>query len=276
MFRDLIPRLADRYHVIAPDHLGFGLSDAPAVDELRLHLRRARRTHRGTARPARRAPVRDLRPGLRRADRLAARAADPARSPRSSPRTATATRPVSSRSSGSRCGRSGRDRTRRPRPPCAQALTLDAIRWQYLHGVPDPSAGQPGHLESRPRPGVAARQRPVQLRLFADYATNLAAVPAAARVPAGQRRSRCWRSGAATTRSSGPTARCAFAGPPGAEIHLLDGGHFLLESHLDAAAGSIRGFLGRTTAMTGPLQDQTVLVIGRAGGIARAVARRRP
>jgi hypothetical protein len=29
MFRNLIPLLADRYHVIAPDHLGFGLSDAP-------------------------------------------------------------------------------------------------------------------------------------------------------------------------------------------------------------------------------------------------------
>jgi pimeloyl-ACP methyl ester carboxylesterase len=29
MFRDLIPRLAGRYHVIAPDHLGYGLSDAP-------------------------------------------------------------------------------------------------------------------------------------------------------------------------------------------------------------------------------------------------------
>ena len=33
MFRDLIPALADRYHVIAPDHLGFGLSDAPPVEE---------------------------------------------------------------------------------------------------------------------------------------------------------------------------------------------------------------------------------------------------
>ena len=32
MFRDLVPALADRYHVIAPDHLGFGLSDAPPVD----------------------------------------------------------------------------------------------------------------------------------------------------------------------------------------------------------------------------------------------------
>ena len=33
MFRNLIPLLADRYHVIAPDHLGFGLSDAPPVGE---------------------------------------------------------------------------------------------------------------------------------------------------------------------------------------------------------------------------------------------------
>jgi pimeloyl-ACP methyl ester carboxylesterase len=29
MFRNLIPLLADRYHVIAPDLLGFGFSDAP-------------------------------------------------------------------------------------------------------------------------------------------------------------------------------------------------------------------------------------------------------
>src|SRR6266536_2819235 len=32
MFRDLIPRLADRYHVIAPDYLGFGFSDTPDVE----------------------------------------------------------------------------------------------------------------------------------------------------------------------------------------------------------------------------------------------------
>jgi pimeloyl-ACP methyl ester carboxylesterase len=29
MFRNLIPTLADRYHVIAPDLPGFGFSDAP-------------------------------------------------------------------------------------------------------------------------------------------------------------------------------------------------------------------------------------------------------
>lgn len=33
MYRDLIPLLADRFHVIAPDYIGFGQSDAPSADD---------------------------------------------------------------------------------------------------------------------------------------------------------------------------------------------------------------------------------------------------
>ncbi|MEH2274268.1 MAG: alpha/beta hydrolase [Nostoc sp.] len=33
MFRDLIPQLADRFHVIAPDYVGFGYSDAPSTND---------------------------------------------------------------------------------------------------------------------------------------------------------------------------------------------------------------------------------------------------
>src|SRR5690349_23816036 len=33
MFRDLIPQLADKFHVIAPDYIGFGYSDAPKTEE---------------------------------------------------------------------------------------------------------------------------------------------------------------------------------------------------------------------------------------------------
>jgi pimeloyl-ACP methyl ester carboxylesterase len=33
MFRDLIPQLAETFHVIAPDYVGFGYSDAPATTE---------------------------------------------------------------------------------------------------------------------------------------------------------------------------------------------------------------------------------------------------
>src|SRR5262245_56401726 len=35
MYRGLIPLLADRYHVIAPDLPGFGFSDAPSRDQYR-------------------------------------------------------------------------------------------------------------------------------------------------------------------------------------------------------------------------------------------------
>ena len=37
----------------------------------------------------------------------------------------------------------------------------------------------------------------------------------------------------------------APATPREAEVHLINGGHFLLESHLDVVAGYLRGFLGR-------------------------------
>src|SRR5262245_6645155 len=35
MFRELIPRLSDKFHLIAPDYLGFGYSDAPSVQEFK-------------------------------------------------------------------------------------------------------------------------------------------------------------------------------------------------------------------------------------------------
>ena len=45
----------------------------------------------------------------------------------------------------------------------------------------------------------------------------------------------------------GPDGALGFAADaPSAEICLLDGGHFLLESHLDAVADRIRPFLERT------------------------------
>ncbi len=37
MFRDLIPLLADRFHIVAPDLPGFGQSDMPDRENVRLH-----------------------------------------------------------------------------------------------------------------------------------------------------------------------------------------------------------------------------------------------
>jgi len=117
---------------------------------------------------------------------------------------------------------------------------------QYLHGVPDQSLVSPDTWHH----DYAQVSRPgndlVQLRLFADYASNLPLYP---KLHAYLRSSgvpllAIW---GRNDEIFGREGAVAFADDsPGAEIHLLDGGHFLLESHLDTAAGYIRGFLGRT------------------------------
>jgi pimeloyl-ACP methyl ester carboxylesterase len=86
----------------------------------------------------------------------------------------------------------------------------------------------------------------VQLALFADYAKNLALYP---RLHAYLRDTRVpllavWGRNDEIFRPEGALAFADDAA--GAEICLLNGGHFLLESHLDAAAGTIRRFLKRT------------------------------
>ena len=111
----------------------------------------------------------------------------------------------------------------------------------------------------------------VQLALFTDYANNLPLYP---RLHAYLRDRRVpllavW---GANDEIFGPDGARAFADDaPGADIHLLDGGHFLLESHLDTVADPIR-HSWKDTAVNGALKDQTVLVIGRGSGLARASA----
>jgi pimeloyl-ACP methyl ester carboxylesterase len=246
MFRELIPVLADRYHVIAPDHLGFGLSDAPAAGEfgytfdalasLTAGLLRQRQISRYAM------YVHDY--GAPIGWRLAL--ADPD----------AVTAIITQNGNGYDAGfvepfwKPVRDywADRNPQTEAAirQALTLDTIRWQYLTGVPDQTLVSPDTwhhdcaLISRPGNDL------IQLDLFADYATNLPLYP---QLHAYLRESRVpvlavWGRG---DEIFGPDGARAFADDaPDAEIHLLDGGHFLLESQLDATAGYIRGFLGRT------------------------------
>jgi pimeloyl-ACP methyl ester carboxylesterase len=246
MFRHLIPRLADRYHVIAPDHLGFGLSDAPPASEFGYTfdaLADLTGTLLGQLGVHRYAMyVQDY--GAPVGWRLAL----------SQPGAVSAI--ITQNGNGYEAGfgeafwKPVREYWQDPGPqteaPVRQALTLDAIRWQYLHGVPDESLVSPDTwyhdyaLVSRPGNDV------IQLRLFADYASNLPLYP---RLHAYLRERRVpllavWGRNDEIFIAEG--ARAFASDAPGAEIHLLDGGHFLLESQLDAAAGHLRGFLERT------------------------------
>jgi pimeloyl-ACP methyl ester carboxylesterase len=246
MFRDLIPVLADRYHVIAPDHLGFGWSDAPPAAEFGYTfdalagLTAGLLGQLGVARYA--MYVQDY--GAPVGWRLAL--ADPD----------AVTAIITQSGNGYEAGFTEdfwkpvreywQDQGPDTEAAIRQALTLDVIRWQYLHGVPDESLVSPDTWQH----DFAQVSRPgndlVQLALFADYATNLPLYP---KLHAYLRDTQVpvlavW---GRNDPIFGPDGALAFVGDsPGAEIQLLDGGHFLLESHLDAAADAIRSFLGRT------------------------------
>ena len=245
MFRNLVPALADRYHVIAPDHLGFGLSDAPTVEEFDYTFD----------------ALTDLTSGLLQTlgiDRYAMYVQDYGapigwRLALKSPAAIAAI--ITQSGNGYDAGfvesfwkivrAYQREQTPETEAPVRQFLTLEATRWQYVTGVPDETLVDPESwhhdyaLISRPGNDL------VQLKLLRDYATNAPLYP---RLHEYFRTNpvpllAVWGRG---DEIFGPAGAEAFADDlPDAEIHLLDGGHFLLESALDEVAGLIRGFLAK-------------------------------
>lgn len=245
MFRDLVPALAADHHVIAPDMLGFGLSDAPPAEEFAYSFAAlAALTGRLLAHL-----------GLRRYAIYVQDYGAPVgwRLLLDGPGEVTAI--LSQNGNAYEAGfvedfwtpvwAYGERRDRASETALRPALGLDAIRWQYTHGVPDPSVVGPEvwHRDAAlvGRPGNDR----VQLDLFADYVTNRALYPRlherlrAHPVPVLA----VW---GRNDEIFGPDGARAFTTDVGdAEVHLLDGGHFLLESHLDEVVPLIRDFLAR-------------------------------
>jgi pimeloyl-ACP methyl ester carboxylesterase len=245
MFRDLIPLLSDRYRVIAPDHLGFGLSDMPAVEEFDYtfdaltDLTEGLLDELGVVRYA--IYVQDY--GAPIGWRLALR------------RPAAITAIISQNGNGYDAGfvesfwktiwDYQREQTPETESAIRQAFTLDVTRWQYVIGVSDETLVSPDTWHH----DFALLSRPgndeIQLKLFLDYATNPPLYPRlheylrASQVPLLA----VWGRGDPIF---GPDGARAFAEDlPDAEIHLLDGGHFLLESAAEEVAALIRGFLAK-------------------------------
>jgi len=245
MFRELIPLLADRYHVIAPDLVGFGQSAAPSVDEFEYSFDALAEVvdglldQLGVERAALYvqdygAPV-GWRLAVRRPERI----------------TAIVTQNGNAYEEGlvpefwAPVRAYWAEQNPETDGPVRAALSLDAIRWQYTHGVPDVSLVSPDswtHDHERvSRPG----NDEVQMRLFLDYRTNVELYPKfheyfrTSQVPLLA----VW---GRNDEIFGPEGARAFLRDlPEAEVHLVNGGHFLLESHLDVVAGYMRGFLGR-------------------------------
>lgn len=248
MFRGLIPELADRYYVIAPDHIGFGqsampgLSDFPytfeALTEVTAGLLQQLGVDRFTM------YVQDY--GAPIGWRLALQAPDRI--------TAIITQNGNAYEEGfvKAFWDGAFAYAKAPGPdtegPMRGALTAEITRWQYLNGVADPTLVSPDNWVHDQalldRPG----NKEIQLKLFRDYPTNVDLYPQVhqyfrdSQVPLLA----VWGAG---DEIFGPDGARAFGRDlPDAEIHLIDSGHFALESHLETISAHIKDFLARVVA----------------------------
>lgn len=243
MFRHLIPALADRYRVIAPDHIGFGRSAAPSVDEFDYTFAALAEVTRhflaviGVAEYT--IYVQDY--GAPVGWRLAL--ADPTAVVGVISQNGNAYEEGFVPSFWDPIWADAAERTSETRDALRPALGRRAVEWQYTHGVPDPTTVDPDAWEHDlallARPG----QDDVQLALFRDYSTNRDLYPAVhdwlqtSRVPVLA----IWGRNDEIFAAAGASAFMRDA--PDARIELIDGGHFLLESHLDHVTAVIRSWL---------------------------------
>ncbi|MFE2842044.1 alpha/beta fold hydrolase [Streptomyces scopuliridis] len=248
MFRNLIPALADTYRVIAPDMIGFGQSAMPAADEFDYTFD----------------TLTDVTAGLLEhlgVDRFAVYAHDygapiawrlATRSPQSI--TAIITQNGNAYTDGfvkafwDGLFAYAENPTPETEAPLRGALTLELTRWQYLNGVADPSLVSPDTWTIDQSLLDRTGNDAIQLALFRDYPAIVALYP---RLQQYFRDSQVpllavW---GANDEIFGPDGARAFQRDlPDAEIHLLESGHFALESHLQEITGYIRGFLARVTS----------------------------
>ena len=244
MFRDLMPQLSGRYHLVAPDLPGFGFSDSPDRSQFKYtfeHL--AEVIDRFTQAVSLQryalyifdygAPV-----GLRLALRH--------------PESVTAI--VSQNGNAYQEGLSNgwnpiekywREPTDANRAGLRDFLKPETTKFQYLHGVSEEALVAPESytLDSAllARPG----NDEIQLDLFLDYATNVALYPKFQEYFRSKRPPLLAVWGKNDPFFLPPGAEAFKRDNPTAEVHLYDTGHFALETHVHQIAAVLSDFLGR-------------------------------
>ena len=244
MFRDLIPALADRYHVVAPDLPGFGFSDAPDPKQFRYtfdHLTDLIGRFIAAIGLGRYAIyVFDY--GAPVGFRLALR--DPERI------TAIITQNGNAYEEGLSEGwnpiqKYWKQPTGQNRAALRAFLTPEATKWQYLHGVHDETLVAPEAYVLDSALLARSGNDEIQLDLFLDYATNVALYPKfqeyfrAARPPLLA----VWGKNDPFFLPQG--AEAFKRDNPAAEVHVYDTGHFALETHYREIGATIVDFLDR-------------------------------
>jgi pimeloyl-ACP methyl ester carboxylesterase len=244
MFRNLIPALADRYHLVAPDLPGFGFSDAPNRQSFRYtfeNLTKAIDAFTQTIGLDQYAiyvfdygaPV-GFRLALAHPERI----------------TAIISQNGNAYEEGLSQGwnpiqKYWKEPTDGNRAALRDFLTPEATRSQYLYGVDDNTliAPEAYTLDSAllARPG----DDEIQLDLFLDYASNVALYPRFQEYFRAKRPPllAVWGKNDPFFLPAG--AEAFKRDDPNAEVHFYNTGHFALETHVQEIADTIREFLGR-------------------------------
>jgi pimeloyl-ACP methyl ester carboxylesterase len=244
MFRELIPLLADRYHVVAPDLPGFGNTVSPPRDQFDYSFANLARVIGdfvetiGLTRFA--LYVFDY--GAPTGFRLAVRHPDRV--------TAIISQNGNAYEEGLSDGWNPiraywQDPSQSNRDALRQFLKPETTVWQYTHGVADPTAVSPDGYSLDNcylgRPGRAE----VQLDLFGDYKSNVALYPTF------QAYFRTHKPPLLAIWGKNdpfflPTGAEAYRRDiSDAEVRFLDTGHFALETHAAEIGATMRNFLGQ-------------------------------
>jgi len=244
MFRNLIPALADNYHVVAPDLPGFGFSDAPGRKGFRYTFGNLAKIidsftqSIGIGRYAiyvfdYGAPV-GLRLALAHPERI----------------TAIISQNGNAYEEGLSHGwnpiqKYWKEPTPQNRAALRDFLKPETTKWQYVHGVQDESQVAPESyvLDSAllARPG----NDEIQLDLFLDYASNVALYPKFQAYFRTKQTPLLAVWGENDPFFLPPGAEAFKRDNPNAEVHFYETGHFALETHHQEIAGVIRDFLSR-------------------------------
>ena len=245
MYRNLIPILATRYHVIAPDYPGFGYSDAPHADKFEYTFDRLALViqtfleQKGIEKYS--IYIQDY--GSPVGFRLAT--AHPERVQAIISQNGNAYDEGLSPFWAEYLQPYWKQRNAETEAKMRGLLSLDATKMQYLTGVRDPEQVSPDAWQHDQSLLDRAGNQDIQLDLFYDYRNNLALYPA-------------WHEYLRTKRPPvllvwgkndqifiEPGARAFLRDQPEAELNLLDTGHFALEEDAETIGKLMLDFLGR-------------------------------
>jgi pimeloyl-ACP methyl ester carboxylesterase len=249
MFRNLIPLLATKYRVIAPDLPGFGFTEVPAERNYQYTFDSLAETMEAFVQALKLESyalyVFDY--GAPTGFRLAA--AHPERVTALISQNGNAYLEGLSEEGWAPMRKQWTDPSEENNAVMRGFLSLDVTKWQYTHGVANPEQVAPEtyYLDAMlmTRPGNAD----IQVGLFYDYRNNLTLYPTFQKFFRDTQVPTLVIWGKNDPFFIPPGAEAYRRDNPNAVVKLLDTGHFALETHVDEIAGEIHKLLASLKPM---------------------------